>query len=201
VNNSGTVSPIDALIVINYVNGPSGGVLPPDPTPPATPLDIGHYYYDVDGKGSAGAADVLAIVNVLNSAAAMGGEGEAAAMTAAPSGAPRATANLSAGLLVIPDFTLLTRASGEAALVVPATSGKASAAVRRNESSPAAGENRRDACGNEQDAWFQRVGEESAELNDAAWSDALDDFAEAVDDGFGDWLAADVVLSGLKAKA
>jgi hypothetical protein len=45
------------------------------------------------------------------------------------------------------------------------------------------------------------VGTESSELISAAWSDALDDFAEAVDDGFGDALAADLVLSGLKAKA
>ena len=76
VNKSGQVTPIDALIVINYINSHPNGVLPPDPTPPATP----EFYYDVDGDGKCDAADVLIIVNILNGAALSGAEGESAAL-------------------------------------------------------------------------------------------------------------------------
>ena len=47
VNNSGQVTPIDALIAINYINSHPNGALPPDPIPPATP----EFYYDVNGDG------------------------------------------------------------------------------------------------------------------------------------------------------
>jgi hypothetical protein len=199
VNKSGNVTPIDALIAINYINGPKGGVLPPDPAPPTTP----EYYYDVDGSGKCDAADVLAIVNVLNSVASAGGEGEAAETSATPPAEAVQLVNsgLSASWLAVPDYTLLARAAGDAALAVPATRRDASAAVRRNESAPAAAETAVDVNESGQDAWFQRIGSESSELLDAAWNAALDDFAEDVDDGFGDLLAADVVLSGLKVKA
>jgi hypothetical protein len=199
VNKSGNVTPIDALIAINYINGPAGGVLPPDPAPPATP----EYYYDVDGSGKCDAADVLAIVNVLNSVASAGGEGEAAETSATPPAEAVQLVNsgLSASWLAVPDYTLLARAAGDAALAVPATRRDASAAVRGNASAPAAAETVVDVNESGQDAWFQRLGSESSELLDAAWNAALDDFAEDVDDGFGDVLAADVVLSGLKVRA
>ncbi|HPM84219.1 MAG TPA: Ig-like domain-containing protein, partial [Candidatus Anammoximicrobium sp.] len=103
VNKSGAVSPIDALIAINYINGPTGGVLPPDPTPPATP----QFYYDVNGDGKCDAADVLAIVNILNAAASAGGEGEAAE-TSVPTmteSVPPLHTGLSAAWLALPDYT------------------------------------------------------------------------------------------------
>jgi hypothetical protein len=201
VNKSGNVTPIDALIAINYINGPAGGVLPPDPAPPATP----EYYYDVDGSGKCDAKDVLEIVNALNAAASAGGEGEGEAVetkaTPSSEAVPPVASALSASWLAVPDYTLLTRAAGDAALAIPATRRDASAVARRNDFVPAAAETSEDVSQSGQDAWFQRVGSESSELIDAAWNAGLDDFAEDVDDGFGDVLAADVVLSGLKVKA
>ncbi|MFT5526164.1 MAG: VCBS repeat-containing protein, partial [Pirellulaceae bacterium] len=58
VNGDGGVSPLDALIVINYINSNGSEV----PAAPATPPP----FYDVDGDGSVTATDVLQIVNELN---------------------------------------------------------------------------------------------------------------------------------------
>lgn len=197
VNRDGKVSPIDALIDINYINGPTGGVLPPDPVPPATPI----YYYDVNGNGLCDPGDVLSIVNILNAAASAGGEGENAPTSVALPAAPLATADLAAALLAVPDYTWLAQATGDAALAVPAGRSRASTAERRTESVPGAAESSLGTSRRDQDAWFQRLGTESSKLTDAAWSDALDDFAQAVEEGFGDMLAADLVLSGLKPRA
>jgi VCBS repeat-containing protein len=69
VNGDGFVSPIDALILINYINSNAAGPIPPGrQTPP---------YLDVNGDNGATAEDVLLVVNELNSAAA--GEGESLA--------------------------------------------------------------------------------------------------------------------------
>lgn len=197
VNKSGAVSPIDALIAINYINGPTGGVLPPDPTPPATP----QYYYDVNGDGKCDAADVLAIVNILNAAASAGGEGEAAETSVTSPAEPvlPAHAGLSAAWLAVPDYTLLSRAAGDADLAVSAIQRESSLAARRDEFVPAAAETPVDVNESGQDAWFHRIGSESSELIDAAWNAALDDFAEEVDGGFGEVLPADAVLSGFQA--
>jgi hypothetical protein len=191
------VSPIDALIAINYINGPTGGVLPPDPTPPATP----QYYYDVNGDGKCDAADVLAIVNILNAAASAGGEGEAAETSVTSPAEPvlPAHAGLSAAWLAVPDYTLLSRAAGDADLAVSAIHRESSLAARRDEFVPAAAETPVDVNESGQDAWFHRIGSESSELIDAAWNAALDDFAEEVDGGFGEVLPADAVLSGFQA--
>lgn len=71
VNGDGGTSPIDALWLINYLNGSPVNPLPL-PRPDAPP------YYDVNGDGSATPADVLAVVNELNRLnAPAGGEGEA----------------------------------------------------------------------------------------------------------------------------
>lgn len=201
VNKSGSVTPLDALIDINYINGPAGGVLPPDPIPPATP----DFYYDVNGNGVCDAGDVLAIVNILNRSAgsAAGGEGEAVRTGGERQAetTPLASDPLAAPLLAVPDYTLLARATGGAALAVPATRHEASAHADRNEFVPAAAQTLADVNDSGEDAWFQRLGSESSELLDAAWDAGLDDFAGDVEDGFGELLAADVVLSGLKAKA
>ncbi|MCL4205860.1 MAG: Ig-like domain-containing protein [Pirellulaceae bacterium] len=71
VNNSGAVSPVDVLVLINYINQ-VGFELPPDPVPPDKP----QFYYDVDGDGLVTPKDVIAIVNLLNETSQ--GEGEAA---------------------------------------------------------------------------------------------------------------------------
>lgn len=77
VDNSGDVSPIDALILINYLNQ-VGSRLPTPPVPPEKPA----YFLDVTGSGSVTPLDVLMVINYLNQQAQQGsqegGEGEAA---------------------------------------------------------------------------------------------------------------------------
>jgi hypothetical protein len=77
VDNSGNVSPIDVLILINYLNQ-VGSTLPPAPIPPEKPS----YYFDVAGDGAVTPLDVLMVINYLNQQAQQGsqqaGEGEAA---------------------------------------------------------------------------------------------------------------------------
>jgi hypothetical protein len=194
VNNSGQVTPIDALIVINYINSHPNGELPPDPTPPATP----EYYYDVNGDGRCDAQDVLTIVNILNSSALSGAEGESAVVpldsTSPTETAQNADFSLSETMLVIPDITLLARA----------TDGMAGA-TRRLSSNPQ-GEwqrfepTRPAAAMSNQDAWFEQIGGDTSELHDVTLTDALDEIADSVDAGFGESLATDLVLSGLKGR-
>jgi hypothetical protein len=85
VDNSGGVSPFDALILINYINQ-AGTTLPPAPVPPAKP----QYYFDVDGDGAVTPKDVLMVINYLNVQAMQGGEGEGtlARFASHPGGAP-----------------------------------------------------------------------------------------------------------------
>jgi hypothetical protein len=69
VNDSGTVTPIDALLVINQLNAninrllsESGLTAPP--------------YIDVNGDGRLSPVDALLVINYLNERAGSGGEGE-----------------------------------------------------------------------------------------------------------------------------
>ena len=63
------VTPLDVLIVINYLNNHSSGPLPrPHPAPGNPP------YYDVNGDGNAAPLDVLLIINYLNQKSAASGE-------------------------------------------------------------------------------------------------------------------------------
>ncbi len=68
VNHDGFVSPIDALVGINYLNGIGSGLLPM----PSSSDE--HRYYDVNGDGFISPIDVLGVVNELNR---VRGEGEA----------------------------------------------------------------------------------------------------------------------------
>jgi VCBS repeat-containing protein len=70
VNADGVISPMDALILINYLNANGAGSLPAGmPKPP---------YLDVNGDGAASAADVIIVINTLNAGTAAGeGEGDA----------------------------------------------------------------------------------------------------------------------------
>ena len=192
VNKSGKVTPIDALIAINFING--GGVLPADPIPPATPL----YYYDVNGDGRCDAADVLAVVNVLNAGTVSGGEGESADQrvdSAASPTRPADGSNSAAVLLAIPDFTLLARAGDSFGRVAEKSSvGQASPQLRSAPIWPAAGRSN-------EDAWFEQIGEDASELLDVTLADALDEVADGFEAGFARELAADLVLSGLKVRA
>ena len=74
VNNDGVVAPIDALIVINYLNIIQGsGQLP---APPAAPPP----FYDTSGDNVAAPQDALLVINFLNDQS--NGEGEAASSAA-----------------------------------------------------------------------------------------------------------------------
>jgi hypothetical protein len=68
VSGDGFVSPIDVLLVINYIN--SG--LPPRPPIPPTSVPP---YLDVNGDGFISPLDVLAVVNFINASSAGGGGG------------------------------------------------------------------------------------------------------------------------------
>lgn len=199
VNKSGQVTPIDALIVINYINSHPDGELPPDPIPPATP----EFYYDVNGNGRVDAGDVLAVVNVLNSAALSGAEGEG---VTSPSSLPAKqtlpTVEVDLPLLAVPDYTQFARATDEAtnaARRVPARSVPAAPASPRHEQVwPAAVSTR--ATHSEQDAWFQRIGGTSDGLLDELLGNALNEIAESVNAGFSAETVEDLVLSGAKTE-
>ncbi len=124
VNHGGWVSPLDVLIVINYING-QGEELPPAPVPPATP----EYYYDVDADGKVTANDVLLVINYLNLRLA-GGEGESeapSAMILQPAAAARGPTGIS-GLASFLDDAAGLRA-GSAASGKDAAHGQASPAA------------------------------------------------------------------------
>jgi len=77
VNNDGFVSPIDALLLINYINSQSS-------PPPALPASraVGSPFYDVNGDGFATAGDVLLVINEINRLnMPPGGEGESASLS------------------------------------------------------------------------------------------------------------------------
>lgn len=61
VNADGTVGPLDALLVINYLNRLGVG-----PLPAAPPQDATARYVDVDGNGSVAPIDALRVINRLN---------------------------------------------------------------------------------------------------------------------------------------
>ena len=191
------MTPIDALITINYINSHPNGELPPDPTPPATP----EYYYDVNGDDRCDAQDVLDIVNIINSSALSGGEGESAALpldSTSPTETPQhADSSLPAVMLAIPDFTLLARATDGMAVATRRLSSDSDPPTALQHFEP----RWEVAAKSRQDAWFEEIGGDTSELHDVTLGDALDEIARGVDAGFGESLAADLVLSGLKGRA
>ena len=63
VNGDGNVEPLDALLIINYINNNGNGT-----APPAAP-EMPPPFYDVDGDGLVAARDALLVINELNSPA------------------------------------------------------------------------------------------------------------------------------------
>ena len=59
VDNDGSISPLDALVVINYINAGGSGPLP-------AVHDLSKPYLDVDGDQSVSPLDVLNVINHLN---------------------------------------------------------------------------------------------------------------------------------------
>ena len=82
IDGNGLVSPLDALLVISYLNAqPGDSALPTVPSSPPR-------YYDVNGDGLCTAADALLVVNSINARE----EGDAGEGEAAPSVADVASA-------------------------------------------------------------------------------------------------------------
>jgi hypothetical protein len=77
VNNDGSVTPLDALIIFNYLNTFGPGPVPTTGSPPP--------FYDVNGDDSITPLDALRIFNELNTGGSPEGEGPAAAARAADS--------------------------------------------------------------------------------------------------------------------
>ena len=197
VNRSGQTSPLDALILINYINA-NGFALPPDPVPPAVP----QFFYDVNGDNEVTSADVLAVVLDLNALA--GGEGEempgdALAETSSGGNSSPTGEGEALGLLVVPDYSLLA----PVASAVPST-----AAETQLEPTSAVDEKdvfrtsiaRRANASPVRDSAFDAIGSDSGELIDLAMDDILSDIADDVDDAGSEQLAADWVLSGRDPK-
>jgi VCBS repeat-containing protein len=74
VNKDGTVAPIDALLIINWINEKGTGVLP-------SLVGSPEFYLDVNNDGSVSPIDVIQIINDLNDR--VSSEGEAAAQVGA----------------------------------------------------------------------------------------------------------------------
>jgi hypothetical protein len=192
VNRSGQVSPIDALIVINYINA-NGSSLPADPIPPAQPV----YYLDVNGDNSATPVDVLIVLNYLN-ARGIAGEGESSAVQPEQSTAadPASVRAAESSLLAVADYTLLRLdAPGQPANASPLAAELPTVArtVLREDAVAAAATD--DAEG---DAAFAAIGADTGQLLDLQWGDVLSEIADDVGGSQADQLAADWVLSGLR---
>lgn len=75
-DGDGSLSPLDALVVINHINrlagNNSGSTLPV--FDPAIPL--GQYFVDVNGSNSCEPLDILEVINQINRASLGSGEGE-----------------------------------------------------------------------------------------------------------------------------
>uniref|UniRef100_UPI0013DAD177 dockerin type I domain-containing protein n=1 Tax=Candidatus Laterigemmans baculatus TaxID=2770505 RepID=UPI0013DAD177 len=114
VNDDERITPLDALVVINYLNRTGGGALPPASSSPDAPPPP---YLDVTGTGSVGPLDVLVIVNHLNRASAASGEFASAVDAALLQGAASANAALTDERLEVQnrleeELELIVRAEG-----------------------------------------------------------------------------------------
>jgi hypothetical protein len=102
VTGDGLVTPLDALVLINYINSAPVDMAPP--SPPAEPPP----FYDTDGNGYVTPSDVLLVINWINSApqsvASGGAAGEnstlAGAASTKPVAATAAAPDLLAGVLL-----------------------------------------------------------------------------------------------------
>jgi hypothetical protein len=80
VNGQGDVTPLDVLIIINYINSHPSLELP---APPAAPPP----YYDVNDDGNVTALDVLLVINYINAHPQGSPEGETSRSALSPAAA------------------------------------------------------------------------------------------------------------------
>jgi uncharacterized delta-60 repeat protein len=88
VDANGTVSPLDALIIINEINANGAHTLGALANPPSGPVD----YLDVNGDGVVSPLDALIIINDLNAETRAGGTTLATSSPAASVSPPNAAA-------------------------------------------------------------------------------------------------------------
>ncbi len=79
VNRDGTISPLDVLVIVNWLNG--GG--PRSLVTPGSATLADFFYIDVNGDGSVSPVDVLQVINYLNNPNSTA-EGESAAFSKVP---------------------------------------------------------------------------------------------------------------------
>lgn len=143
VSDDGSVTSIDALLIINELNNPqysdaSGRLVVPRPDIPGLP------YYDVNGDGFVTALDVLIIINRLNNPTAEGsggGEGESggdfiaiamSSMSSTPANAIQDGASiLSIGAQLLPDLQQSPLLTGNSTHVTSTRSARSAPASAR----------------------------------------------------------------------
>jgi hypothetical protein len=89
VNNSGTPSPVDVLLIVNELNA-RASASPPIGSALTLPKAPGTPFFDVNGDGLITPVDALLTINYLNDLNNPAAEGEAAAPAAAWAGSPAA---------------------------------------------------------------------------------------------------------------
>lgn len=99
VDASDTVTPLDALIVINRLNASGAGELPPPVTAQLVPP-----FYDVSGENEVTALDALQVINYLNArSVTAGGEGESISPAMELAADPMAEREIIPALLLVSD--------------------------------------------------------------------------------------------------
>ncbi|MCY2986928.1 MAG: dockerin type I domain-containing protein, partial [Planctomycetota bacterium] len=193
VSNDGQVSPLDALIVINFLNtypypAPGGGSnLPPHPVPPT------QYYWDVNDDGRVTAEDVLEVIVRLNTQNVSSGEGEAGAV----SSPTQPTDMVAAGENVVADPTTLFAAPDNSRLAP--WSNRLSAAVQPLPAQPfrAVAGAPLPVADLRSANLFDRLGAPDASLADLTFEDILSEIASDIGGAQGGQSAEDWALSGL----
>ncbi|MFM7070270.1 MAG: GEVED domain-containing protein, partial [Planctomycetota bacterium] len=113
VNNDGFVSPIDVLLVINFINNYQGVSALPNPPPfipiagapifPDNPGQGQDLFIDVNGDGFVSPIDALQIINAVNSGQTGGeGEGEGAGSLGDAIASESLTSLLAGGVIAVP---------------------------------------------------------------------------------------------------
>jgi hypothetical protein len=91
VDASGSITPIDALLIINELNSKGSYNLPVPPTPPNAPPP----FFDVNGDNILSPVDALLVINYLNESSAQ------AARAALPVSNPGGRSGMTAGRAAI----------------------------------------------------------------------------------------------------
>jgi hypothetical protein len=195
VNGDGFVSPVDALMLINYLNDPStqGGKLPDelDPSDPLYPMDTP--YLDVLGNGRVVPQDVLRVINYLNGQFnSQGGDDQGEGEAPFDAVVTFESQPMMAGpLLVVPEDAQtvflspsIDRGGQPGIIQLPTGNASADPSIVWNTLT----EDR------SREAQFAQLARQSGSLIDQTLDDLLDDIASDTDDSLPDVFATDRAL-------